>query len=247
VLAIAERADTLAGGFAVGLKPTGNKDPFALRRAALGLARTDIEAALDLDLDALLAQASAQVGFAGEVSPLLLREFVIERLRGYYADAGVRGALFDAALGARSDTPLSLTDLDRRVRATATFAALPEAEALAAANKRIRNILRKADEASSAETAPAQVDPALLEAGAERALFDALIAAERDTDAALAARDHVQVLQRLAQLRAPVDAYFDAVMVMAEDPALRRNRLALLARLAGRFLAVADISGLSGS
>ena len=247
VLAIAERADTLAGGFAVGLRPTGNKDPFALRRAALGLARTDIEATLDLDLDALLAQASAQVAFAGEASPLLLREFVIERLRGYYADAGVRGALFDAALGARSDTPLSLTDLDRRVRATATFAALPEAEALAAANKRIRNILRKADEAGAADTAAAEVDPALLEAGAERALFDALIVAERDTDAALAARDHVQVLQRLAQLRAPVDAYFDAVMVMAEDPALRRNRLALLARLAGRFLAVADISELSGS
>src|SRR5690606_25709636 len=119
--------------------------------------------------------------------------------------------------------------------------------ALAAANKRIRNILRKAEEASSAETALDEIDPALLEAGAERTLFDALIDAERDTDAALAARDHVQVLQRLAQLRAPVDAYFDAVMVMAEDPALRRNRLALLARLAARFLAVADISELSGS
>src|SRR5690606_6077733 len=194
VLAVAERLDTLAGGFAAGLRPTGNQDPFALRRAALGPART---------------------GFAG--------------------------ALFEAARGARTGGPLSLSDLDRRLRATATFAALPEAEALAAANKRIRNILRKAEEA-----VPDQVDEALLEAGAERALYDALLAAERDSGQALAARDYVAVLQRLARLRGPVDAYFDAVMVMAEDAALRRNRLALLARLQARFLAVADVSELSG-
>ena len=241
VLAVAERLDTLAGGFAAGLKPTGNKDPFALRRAALGLARTDIEGQLDLPLDALLAQAAEQVAFAGAAGALALREFVLERLRGYYADAGLAGALFEAALGARSSAPLTLADLDRRLRATAAFAALPEADALAAANKRIRNILRKAEDA-----VPAEVDTALLADGAERALFDALIDAERDTDQALAARDYVAVLQRLAALRGPVDAYFDAVMVMAEDAALRRNRLALLARLQARFLAVADISELSG-
>src|SRR5690606_20296931 len=143
VLAVAERLDTLAGGFAAGLRPTGNKDPFALRRAALGLARTDVEAGLDLPLDALLEQAVQQVAFAGDASALALREFVLERLRGYYAEAGFAGALFEAARGARTGGPLSLSDLDRRLRATATFAALPEAEALAAANKRIRNILRK--------------------------------------------------------------------------------------------------------
>jgi len=241
VLAVAERLDTLAGGFAAGLRPTGNKDPFALRRAALGLARTDVEAGLDLPLDALLEQAVQQVAFAGDASALALREFVLERLRGYYAEAGFAGALFEAARGARTGGPLSLSDLDRRLRATATFAALPEAEALAAANKRIRNILRKAEEA-----VPDQVDEALLEAGAERALYDALLAAERDSGQALAARDYVAVLQRLARLRGPVDAYFDAVMVMAEDAALRRNRLALLARLQARFLAVADVSELSG-
>ena len=240
VLAVAERLDTLAGGFAAGLKPTGNKDPFALRRCALGLARTDIEGGLDLPLDPLLEQACAQVAFAGEASPLALREFVLERLRGYYADAGHGGALFEAALGARTGAPLRLADLDRRLRATAAFAALPDAEALAAANKRIRNILRKSEEAL-----PQAVDRALLAEDAERALLEALEQAERDTDQALAARDYVAVLQRLAALRAPVDAFFDAVMVMDEDPALRRNRLALLARLQGRFLAVADVSELS--
>ena len=242
VLAIAERADTLAGGFAAGLKPTGNKDPFALRRAALGLARTAIESGVDLDIDALLAQAAEQVAFAGAVPLPELRAFLLERLRSYYADSGVRGSLLEAALGARTEAALSLADLDRRLRATAAFAALADAEALAAANKRIRNILRKADAA-----VPVTVDEALLEDGAERSLYTALQAAEADTDAALARRDYATVLQRLAALRGVVDAYFDAVMVMAEDPALRGNRLALLSRLAARFLAVADVSELSGS
>ena len=242
LLAVAERADTLAGGFAAGLRPTGNKDPFALRRAALALARTDIEAGLDLDLDALLAQACAQVSFAGDCDVAALRAFVLERLRGYYADAGLRAAWLDAAIGARRDVPLRLADLDRRVRATAAFAELPESEALAAANKRIRNILRKTD-----EPLPDAVDPALFEGDAERTLHAAVVAAAKDNAAALAAGDYVAVLRRLAALRAPVDAFFDGVMVMCEDAALRRNRLALLAQLSAQFLAVADISELSGS
>jgi glycyl-tRNA synthetase beta chain len=134
----------------------------------------------------------------------------------------------------------SLLDFDSRLSAIAEFAALPESQALAAANKRIRNILRKTD-----EPIPDQVDPALLTEPAEKALAESLEAAIRETGHALAARDYVGVLRRLAWLREPVDTFFEKVMVMAEDAALRRNRLALLKRLSDRFLAVADVSALS--
>jgi glycyl-tRNA synthetase beta chain len=240
VLAIAERLDTLAGGFAAGLKPTGNKDPFALRRNALGLARTLIEGELDLDLMPLLACARDGVDtVAGDKGPAFadvneLREFILDRLRGYYADQGFTGAQFDAVLDLR---PGSLLDFDRRLRAIREFAQLPEAEALAAANKRIRNILRKADVAI-----PAQVNPQRLEEPGERALNDAVNDAIADTDPLLADRDYVGVLKRLAALRAPVDAFFDGVMVMAEDAELRHNRLALLKRLADRFATVAEVA-----
>jgi glycyl-tRNA synthetase beta chain len=255
VLAIADRLDTLAGIFAVGLRPSGNKDPFALRRAALGLARTLIEGGLPLDLDALLAEALAQVpdsalaagvpkGKESAAAPDAgtrratlageLREFIVDRLRGYYAEQGIGASAFEAV---RALAPADLTDFDRRLHAVVAFAALPEADALAAANKRIGNILRQAGEGVGTT-----VDPALLEAGAERDLADALGAAERDAAPLLASRDYIALLSRLAALRDPVDRYFDAVMVMAEDPAVRANRLALLARLHRLFLRVADIS-----
>ncbi|HEY0178349.1 MAG TPA: glycine--tRNA ligase subunit beta [Dokdonella sp.] len=268
VLAVAERLDTLAGIFAVGLKPSGNKDPFALRRAALGLARTLIEGGLPLDLDALLRDAVeridgaleaskaralraalAQAGAAGvraqgaaaEVAEPVaaalaaeIRDFVVDRLRGYYAEQGVAAEAFEAV---RALAPADLTDFDRRLRAVVEFAALPEARALAAANKRIGNILRQAG-----APVAAAIDARLLEDGAERALADALEAAEADGAPLLRARDYVGLLKRLARLRAPVDAYFDAVMVMSDDAALRANRLALLARLRNLFLRVADVS-----
>jgi glycyl-tRNA synthetase beta chain len=240
VLALAERLDTLAGGFAAGLKPSGNKDPFALRRNALGLARTLIEGELDLALGALLEDAGAAVAFAGEVNLAELREFVFERLRAYYADQGVTALQFDAVSAVE---PATLPDFDHRLKAVQAFAGLPEAEALAAANKRIRNILRKASEAG--DVANGKLHNTALVETAELALAGALAKAEKDTDAAVAARDYVAVLKRLALLRAPVDEFFDKVMVMAEDPALRRNRLALLKRLSDRFLTVADISLLS--
>jgi glycyl-tRNA synthetase beta chain len=254
LLAVAERLDTLAGGFAAGLKPTGNKDPFALRRNALGLARTLIEGGLelsladaldlavkfvhaDLDQDAELI-AGADGGVCATRAGCELYDFVLDRLRGYYAEQGVSGPQFEAVLAVR---PTVLADFDRRLHALVAFARRPEAEALAAANKRIRNILRKA-----ADPLPATVDAALLTESAECALADAVSSAIADTDAALAARDHIAVLQRLALLREPVDAFFDAVMVMAEDAGVRGNRLALLKQLSDRFLAVADISHLSG-
>ncbi|MCJ0826372.1 glycine--tRNA ligase subunit beta [Luteimonas sp. 50] len=271
VLAIAERLDTLAGGFAAGLKPTGNKDPFALRRNALGLARTIIESGLDLDVPQLLRTASTQAtaalapaaqprdaagdagtqaaspagkparahaapdaeALAGEV-----HDFILERLRGYYADRGVPVQHFNAVAELRLP---SLYDFDRRIDAIGSFAALPEADALAAANKRIRNILKKAEAGI-----PAAVDPALLQAPAERALAEAVEAAQGDTGPALAQRDYVAVLGRLARLRPQVDAFFDQVMVNVDDAALRGNRLALLQRLAARLGSVAAIEHLSG-
>ncbi|NCT87799.1 glycine--tRNA ligase subunit beta [Stenotrophomonas acidaminiphila] len=239
VLAIAERLDTLAGGFAAGLKPTGNKDPFALRRNALGLARTIIESGFDLDLPALLA--AANTGLAGrgvQADPGELYDFVIDRLRGYYADRGVPATHFNAVAELK---PASLYDFDRRIDAIGTFAQLPEAEALAAANKRIRNILRKAE-----GDIPGTIDPALLREPAESELAEAVAAAIDDTGAALAQKDYVSVLGRLARLRPQVDAFFDGVMVNAEDPALRGNRLALLRTLGDRLGSVAAIEHLSG-
>jgi glycyl-tRNA synthetase beta chain len=229
VLAIAERLDTLAGGFSAGLKPTGNKDPFALRRNALALARTIIESGLELDLDAALARAGANVAD--------VREFIIDRLRGYYADKGVPVQNFNAVAEL---APVSLSDFDRRIDAIGEFATLPEAEALAAANKRIRNILKKVDGAI-----PDAIDPALLREPAESALAEAVEAAYGDTGPALASGDYVAVLGRLARLRPQVDAFFDQVMVNVDDTAVRNNRLALLQRLADRLGSVAAIEHLS--
>jgi glycyl-tRNA synthetase beta chain len=269
VLALAERLDTLAGGFAAGLKPTGNKDPFALRRNALGLARTLIEGGLELPLERLMSGAAkpfnAEMLYVAVGKPLIsgsnfeltsevhqsavqsmfvsdLRDFVFDRLRAYYADQGVTALQFDAVAAV---APATLPDFDRRLKAVQAFVSLPEAEALAAANKRIRNILKKAVEGN--ETIPAKVSTTGLVETVELALAGALAKAEKDTEAAIEAHDYVALLKRLAQLRAPVDAFFDKVMVMADDAALRRNRLALLKRLSDRFLAVADISQLSAS
>lgn len=237
VLAIAERLDTLAGGFAAGLKPTGNKDPFALRRNALGLARTVIESGFELDLGALLAQANTALAARNVQADVAeLYDFIIERLRGYYADKGVPASQFNAVAELK---PASLYDFDRRIDAIGTFAALPEAPALAAANKRIGNILRKAD-----IDLPGQIDPSLLREEAERALAEAVAAAIDDTGASLQKKDYVSVLERLARLRPQVDAFFDQVMVNDEDPAVRANRLALLKRLSDRFDAVASLAQL---
>lgn len=271
VLAIAERLDTLAGGFAAGLKPTGNKDPFALRRNALGLARTIIESGYELDLARLLAEAakpaikkthqrsekeiqerrakgmgllesmepSAELNLASAVTAASdeIYDFILDRLKGYYADKGVPATHFNAVAELR---PHSLYDFDRRIDAIGTFAQLPEAEALAAANKRIRNILRKAE-----GEVPGQVDDTLLSEPAELALAEAVAAAIDDTGAALAQRDYVSVLSGLAKLRPQVDAFFDQVLVNAEDPAVRGNRLALLKTLGERFGRVAAIEHLS--
>ena len=245
VLAIAERLDTLAGGFAAGLKPTGNKDPFALRRNALGLARTVIESGFNLDVRQLIYKAiellpdvvQPHADRNTETMGLDLYDFILDRLRGYYADKGVPAAHFNAVAELK---PASLYDFDTRLDAIGTFATLQEAEALAAANKRIGNILKKADIAI-----PHAVDRALLTDPAESALAEAVEAVLGETDEALHHHDYVTVLNHLARLRPQVDAFFDSVMVNADDPAVRANRLALLKRLADRFRAVAAIEHLS--
>ncbi|MCC8474836.1 glycine--tRNA ligase subunit beta [Xanthomonas arboricola] len=292
VLAIAERLDTLAGGFAAGLKPTGNKDPFALRRNALGLARTVIESGFDLDLKELLVEARNQINVQSSARQLLKTEtaitkakdagaalppsvekdahtalaqagqdaeifdFILDRLRGYYADKGVPATHFNAVAALFSVAPEgaptglvgahlgathgSLYDFDRRIDAIGIFATLPEAEALAAANKRIRNILRKVE-----GEIPGDIDTTLLREPAEEALAEAVEAAIGDTGDALHRHDYVAVLARLARLRTQVDAFFDGVMVNAEDAQLRANRLALLKKLGDRLGSVAAIEHLS--
>jgi glycyl-tRNA synthetase beta chain len=260
VLAVAERLDTLAGGFAAGLKPTGNKDPFALRRNALGLARTVIESGFGLNIQSLIDTALEKVHEdmrrAGAIKadptqgkPSLeeilagkeIYDFILDRLRGYYADKGVPAAHFNAVAEVmREKGRSSLYDFDTRLDAIGTFATLQEAEALAAANKRIGNILKKADIAI-----PHAVDRALLTDPAESALAEAVEAVLGETDEALHHHDYVTVLNHLARLRPQVDAFFDSVMVNADDPAVRANRLALLNRLADRFRAVAAIEHLS--
>jgi glycyl-tRNA synthetase beta chain len=164
--------------------------------------------------------------------------FILDRLRGYYADKGVPAQHFNAVAELR---PASLYDFDRRIDAIGTFAQLPEAEALAAANKRINNILKKAG-----DDVPATVDPALLKEPAEAALAEAVEAVYAETGHALAHGDYVDALAHLARLRPQVDAFFDSVMVNADDAALRNNRLALLRRLSGRLGSVAAIEHLSG-
>ena len=243
VQAIAERLDTLAGGFAAGLKPTGNKDPFSLRRNALGLARTVIESETNLDAAKILASARDFLGAVpAEKGPAFadvneLAEFIVDRLRAYYADQAVTPQQFESVAALK---PVSLLDFDRRLKAIGEFAKLPDAEALAAANKRIRNILKKADIAI-----PDAVDAAKFQDDAERALHAVVEQAIADTDPLLASRDYVAVLARLARLRPEVDTFFDKVMVNAEDQAVRANRLALLQRLADRLGSVAAIEHLS--
>lgn len=256
VLAIAEKLDTLAGLFAIGQKPTGNKDPFSLRRTALGLARTLIEGGIALDLEAQVREAvdlarkdierieRERLAAGGKPEPAAaardevaeLLEFVFDRLRGYYADQGVRGDAFEAVLALK---PGSLADFDRRLRAVVEFGKLPEAEALAAANKRIGNILRQAAEKGD-RPAP-NIDATALEMVEERALAAALAFQGDLSRGKLAAGDYVAALRHLATIRPAVDAFFDKVMVMADDPDIRANRLALLADLRQRFLSIADI------
>lgn len=242
VLAIADRLDTLAGVFAIGKKPSGNRDPFGLRRAALGIIRVIVECGLDLNLKALInAAVEAQPKKAEDDSALgrEIFEFITERLRRYFLDrdSGLATETFDAVI-ARS--PASLVDFEKRLDAVQAFITLEPAASLAAANKRIANILRQAEVAGVEE-----VKRKLLAEPAEVALADALESARADVAPLIDARHYTEALTALSTLRGPVDTFFDDVMVMAEDKAIKANRLALLSQLRALFLDVADISRLS--
>jgi glycyl-tRNA synthetase beta chain len=242
-VAIADRLDTVAGIFATGQKPTGTRDPFGLRRAALGLLRTSIERRLDLDLQSLIGQALAALPFAAPANcGREVYDYIIERLRAYYVegDAGiaVTTEMFDAVLATRPVSPL---DFDARLRALVEFLRLPEAQALAAANKRIANILRKVSEPVGDRVDANQlIDPA------EQILGEQVAAIAHQVEPRFAAREYTEALKSLAVLRNAVDGFFDSVMVMADDAALRTNRLALLKRMQDLFMHVADLSRLPG-
>jgi glycyl-tRNA synthetase beta chain len=240
VLALGDRLDTLAGVYAIGKKPSGNRDPFGLRRAALGIVRILIECKLDFDLKALIASAvEAQPATGGDDVAAEVYEFITERLRRYFLDrdTGLATETFDAVL---AKAPTSLVDFERRLEAVQAFITLEPAASLAAANKRVANILRKAEVDSVGE-----VKSKLLTEPAETALAEAVTEATATVTPMLEARQYTEALSALANLRGPVDQFFDDVMVMAEDKATRNNRLALLSQMRALFLDVADISRLS--
>lgn len=238
-VAMAERLDSLVGIFGIGLTPTGDKDPFALRRAALGVLRMLMERALPLDLMQLLDLARAQFADDQVASSVALDvfQFMMDRLRVSLKDQGAAGDQVEAVV---CQNPTRIDRVPARLAAVAAFARLPEAAALAAANKRIQNILRKADSRGVA------VDITLLQEDAEHSLFAAVTTLRPGVEAALANLDYTGALVQLSSLRAPVDSFFDSVMVMAEEPLVRENRLGLLSSLADLMNCVADISQLSG-
>jgi len=236
ILAIAEKVDTLTGIFSAGLIPTGDKDPYALRRAALGILRTLIENNLTLDICELI-EFSLDIythSFDEAGTQLAVIDFIFDRLKGYCLDKGYSADEFDAVITVKPNDPL---DFMRRLAAVKAFRQLPEAESLAAANKRIRNILRKSESPASV-TVGALIEPAELQ------LLESANLAAIAIAPLLAQQDYAATLTYLAALRQEVDAFFDGVMVMCDDLDLRAHRLALLNLLSEQFLTCADISKL---
>lgn len=234
-VALADKFDTLTGIFGIGQQPKGSADPFALRRAALGALRIIVEKNLPLDLSDLVATSAKLFGDKLTNSNVVeeVVDFMLGRFRAWYQDEGIAVDVIQAVLARRPTRP---ADFDARVRAVSHFRTLDSAEALAAANKRVSNILAKADVAIGAIDLTACVEPA------EKALAEAVIALEKEVQPLIAQGDYTAVLDKLASLRQPVDSFFDNVMVNAEDQKLRQNRLAILNTLQNLFLQVADIS-----
>lgn len=237
IVALADKLETLVGMFGIGNLPTGDRDPFALRRHALGVVRMLVEKDLALDLETLLVSTLPAFGDKITDATPALVDFIYDRLAGNLREQGFSAQQVDAVLALR---PQRLADVQKRLEAVRAFAALPEAPALAAANKRVGNILKKAETAVQA-----RVDASLLQESAEQELNQALQTTVPRADAQFAEGDYTASLQTLAVLRAPVDAFFDQVMVNAEDPALKANRLGLLATLHEAMNRVADLSRLA--
>ncbi len=240
ILSLAERLDTLVGIFAIGQRPTGVKDPYALRRSAIGVVRLMIEVPLDLDLRELLecvAQGLAERLDAGSAAAEVF-DYILDRLRHYYQEQGIGSDSVEAV----TSLPLgSLADMDRRIRAIETFRGLPEAASLVAANKRIRNILRQGGPTDGLDQQP---DSTLLAEPSERTLTERLTAVALELQPLIREKRYLAALEALARLHDTVNAFFDEVLVMAPEPGLRSNRLRLLAQLERSFCQVADISRL---
>ncbi len=235
-IALADRLDTLAGIFGINQPPTGNKDPFSLRRVAIGILRILIEKRLDLNLMNLVKHAVSQYGHKIDNPSKALADattFLQSRYRAMYEDQGIA---VDVILAVQALNPVSPLDFDQRIRAVQHFRALPEAASLAAANKRVANILAKETVSTGA------VDDALLVENAEKTLYETLQTLETQVYPLLAKSDYTPALSQLAALRTPIDAFFESVMVNDSQPALRLNRLRLLTRLRELFLSVADVS-----
>ena len=242
ILAVADKLDTIVGLFGIGQPPTGSKDPFALRRSAIGILRILVEIPLELDLKWLI-QASME-SFPDD---LLIAdtgdnvfEFILERLRAWYLDEGITSEEFQSVFALRPTRPL---DFHRRILAVHAFALMPEAQSLAAANKRVANILSKQDSAAVQRT----LNESLMQESAESALYTAILEKEVELASYIKQGDYQKGLTLLTDLKAVIDGFFDEVLVMTKDEAVRDNRLALLAKLQSLFLNLADISYLSKS
>ncbi|MEP0201092.1 MAG: glycine--tRNA ligase subunit beta [Halioglobus sp.] len=239
-LGLADRLDTLVGIFGIGQAPTGSKDPFALRRASLAVLRIVVENDIELDLSEAIALAQGQyaTGVIAKDTDIAVFNYMIDRFRAWFEDEGIAVETFKAVSALALSQPL---DIQRRVHAVNAFTALPEAAALAAANKRVSNILSKVEGAAPS----GEVSTNLLQQAEEKALHEQLVLAAADVETALQEDQYTQALTSLAALRGPVDAFFDGVMVNADDTSLRENRLSLLKSMRDLFMQVADISQLA--
>mgnify|MGYP000669103083 FL=1 len=242
ILAVSDKLDSIVGLFAIGQPPTGSKDPFALRRSAIGVLRILVENKMDLDLMACI-EASLQgfesIEVASDTAEKVF-EFMLERFRSWYADEGISSSVFQSVMELKPRKPY---DFNKRIQAVSNFSQLEEAAALAAANKRVSNLLDKVD-ATSLST---DIDETLFDGEAEVLLFQQLQAKELNTTPLFDVGNYTAGLAELAQLKDSVDGFFDDVLVMCEDEAVQKNRLALLQRLRAIFLRVADISYLHTS
>ena len=241
ILSISDKLDTLVGIFAIGQKPTGEKDPYALRRASLGILRTIIERQLDLDLKQLISESAALLKDKVDASEVEAEvfDYILERLRAYYIDRNVSADVFDAVSALSPSRPL---DFDKRIKAVTAFRELAEAESLAAANKRVGNILKKSKVGDGIV-----VDESLLSEDAEKKLYETLNTLSQTVEPMFDSGDYETALSQLSSLRDPVDAFFDTVMVMADDEAIKNNRIALLNTMNQLFLRAADLSRLHQS
>jgi glycyl-tRNA synthetase beta chain len=243
-LALADRLDSLVGIFSIGQQPSGSRDPFALRRASLGVLRIIIERDIDLDLTQAINSAAAQFAdlsgakLTGDELCKQVLTYILERFKSWYKEEGIGSEVFAAVSALGLSNPL---DINARVQAVQQFSQLPESVTLAAANKRVSNILAK----QLADTSPVSLDAKLLQENAEQQLASEIERLTTLVTPLLERRDYSGVLSQLAKLREPVDSFFDQVMVMAEDPEVRNNRLALLHSLRQLFINVADISQLA--